>query len=320
MAEFNIDTPQANQILIWSEVDEAFINVDPNEDVLNIDIPDYTVNNLSSNGESIVEGFTGDTLRVNRLVAGNGVTLSKSTGEITIEFDSDSDAQTLNGFTDSEFLKVSNNLSEVDVQPLLDRLDVYTKDESHDEFMETNASNIPDMDNVYDMGSNGRRFADIYAKTFHGTATRALVADTVASKGAVEGEILIWRSDDNDWMPEDVLSQYIKKEGLQILPPYGERIHEPSSPIFDVEDANIFTYECADDEADTIQLVAPEDGYAYSATIEIKNGDNADIIWPSNVTWVGMNSAPSFTAHDMFTTYTYDGMNWFGLYVGSITE
>lgn len=318
MAEFNVDTPQANQILIWSNVDNAFINVDPDENILNIDIPEYTVTNLSANGVALVENFVGGTLQVNRLIGGNGVTLSKASGEITIEVDNN-DANTLNGFTDSEFLKVNNQLSEIDTSSLLSRLDVYTTDQSHDEFMETNASNIPDMDNVYDLGSNGRRYADIYAKTFHGTATRALVADTVASKGAVEGEILIWRSDDNDWMPEDVLSQYIKKEGLQILPPYGERIHEPTTPVFDVSNANIFTYRCSENEVGTIQLVAPSDGYAYSTTIEIKNGVNADVIWPSNIIWIGMNSAPSFTAHDMFTVYTFDGSNWFGLYVGSIT-
>lgn len=317
MATFDVTNPQPNQILVWSDVDQAFINATPDENLLNIHFPDYSVVPLSNNGFHVVNGFNADTLQTRTLVGGSGITLSQTGGEIHIEMES-FDAVSLNGFTDNEFLKVSNQLSEINVEPLRTRMNVYTKQESHDEFMETNASNIPDADNTYDLGSNGRRYADIYAKTFHGTATYALIAGSVINKGAVEGDILIWRQNQNDWVPENVLDQYLKKEGLQILPPYGERVVRPNTPIFNVEDGNVFEYVFDDMESTNIQFDAPSDGSLYSITVILKNSDNAGFSWPPTLKWIGMDQEPDRTAHDILTFFTTDGVNWFGTYAGSI--
>ena len=317
MIDSNVTNPQANQILVWSEIDNAFINVDPNNTQLNIDIPTYTVSPLSNNGYNLVNGFVNDTLQVRTIVPGQGVNITQSNGEISIAVDS-LDAETFNGLSDNAFLKVSNQLSEIDAAPLRQRLDVYTKDESHDEFMESNASNIPDMDNVYDLGSNGRRYADVFAKTFHGTATYALVAGSIVNKGAVEGDILVWRQAENDWVPEDVLNDYIKKEGLQILPPYGERVHLPETLTFDVNVANVFMYEFENLESGTVNFVAPNDGSLYSITVILRNGENSGFDWPSNLQWIGTGQAPTLTTHDILTFFTTDGSIWYGTYAGSI--
>lgn len=317
MTDFNIDNPQANQVLVWSDIEQAFVNITPNATALNIDIPQYTVTPLSNTGYHVVSGFSGNTLQARTLEAGQNVSLTQSGGSITIAVDT-LDAATLNGYSDTDFLKVSNQLSEIETAPLLTRLNVYTKDESHDEFMETNASNIPDADNAYDLGSNGRRYADIYAKTFHGTATYALVAGSVINKGAVEGDILIWRQSQNDWVPENVLDQYLKKEGLQILPQYGERMHIPASPSFDVAVSNVFYYEFDDLESGTVEFMAPTDGNLYSITVILKNSDNAGFEWPSYLKWIGLNQEPDRTPHDILTFFTIDGVQWFGTYAGSV--
>lgn len=317
MANFNVDNPQANQVLIWSDIENAFINITPDENILNIDIPEYTVTSLSTNGVHVVSGFMGDSLLTRTLVPGDGVNITESGGEIEISIDSLS-ATSINGFTDTDFLKVSNQLSEIDTTNLVTRLDVYTKQESHDEFMETNASNIPDSDNTYDLGSNGRRYADIYAKTFHGTATYALVAGSIVNKGAVEGDILIWRQNQNDWVPENVLDQYLKKEGLQILPQYGERMSMPSTPSFDVAVSNVFEYEFDNLESGTIHFTAPTDGNLYSITVVLKNSDNAGFEWPGYLKWIGMNQEPERTPHDILTFFTTDGVTWYGTYAGSV--
>lgn len=320
MSDFNINNPTANQLLLWSDVEQAFINVTPDASILNISTPQMNVTKLSSNGESLVTNFSGNTLQTKTLVAGDGLKITTTTsGEVEISF-TDNDSTTLNGFSDNEFLKVSNNLSETDPSLVREHLDVYEKDEVHDEFMETNASNIPDKDNTYDLGSNGRRYADIYAKTFHGTATRALIADSLMRKGAKEGDILVWRDLDNDWMPEDILKQYLKKEGLQILPPYGERIHKPSEPKFDIHEANIFYYEFSNLESGTIEFISPADGNSYSMTLELVNGENAGIAWPSNIQWIGLANTPPFSAHDIFNVFTFDGMQWYGIFVGSLAD
>lgn len=317
MDQIKIDNPQANQVLVWSDVESAFVNIEPNASILNIDMPNYVVTPLSSNGHHVVNAFIGEQLQARTLLAGDGITITSSSGELIIAME-EWDATTLNGYSSSDFLKVSNQLSEINPEPLRDRLEVYTKTEAHDEFMETNASNIPDIDNAYDLGSNGRRYADIYAKTFHGTATYALIAGSIINKGAVEGDILVWRQSQSDWVPEDILNQYLKREGLQILPQYGERVHEPSTPQFNVVDANVFVYEFSNMESGTLRLFAPSDGNLYSITAILKNGDNAGFSWPSNLTWIGLSQPPTRTAHDIFTFFTVDGTNWFGTYVGNV--
>ena len=75
--------------------------------------------------------------------------------------------------------------------------------EAFDSFLEANASNVPDVDNKYDMGSNGRRFANMFAVNFHGHASSSSLANKLAKNGATEGQMLVWREDENDWVPEN---------------------------------------------------------------------------------------------------------------------
>lgn len=319
MTDFNLSNVAPNDVLVWSEIEEAFVNVKPSTQSLFIDLPDYHVTPLSQKGHNVVQRFTGEQLQTRTLVGGDGITITQSDGALEISAE-DMDATTVGGHDPRDFFLVENQLSELDVAPLLDRLDVYTKDETHDEFMEANASNVPDMDNAYDLGANGRRYADIFALTFHGTATYALVAESLVNKGAKDGDLLVWRDNEGEWVPEDILANYIRTEGLQILPQYGERIHKPSTPSFDVSESNVFEYEFRGQEPATIEFIAPDDGNLYSITVILRNAENSDHVWPTNLKWIGMDRDPSKSMHDVFTFYTIDGANWFGSYVGSIDQ
>lgn len=189
---------ESNQILIWSDIEQAFINVTPNATILNIDT--ITHQPLSPNANFIANIDT-NTIRTRGIVGGENVTITQTGTDIIIDvsIEGDSDAETLSGFTHLQFVKKTELNNLIDLNFIVDNLDVYTTSESHDQFMETNASNIPDRDNTYDLGSNGRRYADVYAKTFHGTATNAMFSQKLSKLGANENDVLTWKGD--DWTP-----------------------------------------------------------------------------------------------------------------------
>lgn len=195
MDYFDISNPTANQILVWSDIDQAFINVDP------ITPSSGVMNgmNISNQGSTIFQDVVNGSMRFRSLVAGDGVTLNDYNTYVEIHFDGNADS--LSGFSHMDFLKVSNNLSEINPITARDNLDVYSVSESHNQFMETNASNIPDTDNAYDLGSNGRRYADIYAKTFHGTATHSSTSEQLSRNNAMDGQVLTWDNGVDRWMP-----------------------------------------------------------------------------------------------------------------------
>ena len=143
------------------------------------------------------------TVRFRTLKGDGSITVSSVGAEVQISFDGDAD--TLGGSPKSSFL--SNNLSEVD--PLLTRnnLNVYSTDEVDNTFMEINDSNIPDLDNTYDLGSNGRRYANIFAVTFHGTAT--LYARKLIRNGANNGDVLTWDDGEYNWIPKPPTSNFL---------------------------------------------------------------------------------------------------------------
>lgn len=315
--QIELTDPQANDILVWSDIGDTFINVKPSPASLNLKLPEYKITSLSPVGYDIIQRISGDHIYTRSITGGDGITLTDDNGVIEISTDS-LDATTLGGHEPEEFLRVENQLNEIDNDVILDRLDVYTKGAAHDEFMEANASNVPDADNAYDLGANGRRYADIFALTFHGTATYALVAGSLANKGADDGDVLIWRTDVQEWVPEDVLGQYLKTEGLQILPQYGERIFRPTSPSFNVSVSNVFEYTFKDNEPSTIEFIAPSDDNLYSVTVILRNADNADFVWPSTLKWIGMDQEPDRTPKDIYTFFTIDGVNWLGSYAGSV--
>lgn len=197
MANFDVTNPSANQILVYDEISQSFINTD-------LPTSSGTINNavnLGNDGSNIFKNVSGgDTLRFRTLVGVNGITLTDYSDFVEISFDGD--ANSINGYSDNDFLKIENAFSDVDVIVARDNLDVYSIGESHEMFMITNDSNIPDLDNVYDLGSNGRRYADIYAVTFHGTATNADKAEQLDRNNATDGQVLTWLDSNSRWVPK----------------------------------------------------------------------------------------------------------------------
>lgn len=196
MDYFDISSPTANQILVWSDIEQAFINVDPTVTVSGI----TGGLNISNQGSTIFQDVSSGNLRFRNIIGGNGITLNDYNTYVEISFDGD--ATTLNGFSSTDFFLKDNNLSDGNVNTMRSNLDVYSIDESHFHFMETNGSNIPDKDNTYDLGSNGRRYADIYAKTFHGTATLASSAEQLSRNNALDGQVLTWDDGVSRWIPK----------------------------------------------------------------------------------------------------------------------
>ena len=312
--QINVTDPTANDILVYSEIEGKFVNAKADMNMLGIELPEYSVVKLSANGESLVNRFQGSTLRTKTLSVGDGLTMDVSSSNLHIKVSDGIDATTLNGSKAEDFLRVENALSELDTDAITDSMDVYRKQESHDIFMETNASNIPDHDNKYDLGSNGRRYSDMYAVTFHGTATEAIIARNLTQNSANDGDMLVWRDTNRKWNAEDVLSGLMKNTGLQILPPYGEAVNRPSDPHFNVEDANVHYFRFISSRE--VSLSAPSDGNLYSFTLIFEDADKFSVTWPANMVWLG-GTEPEFTAHDVITAFTIDGTKWIGAYAGS---
>lgn len=195
---FEISNPSANQVLIYDEISGKFINEDSSS-VLPPSVGIQNAINMGDEGISVFDRVVDNEARFRTLKAGSQIRLRNMHSYIEIDFAGD--AYTFRGKEPRDFLAVENHLSEIDVEIARDNLDVYSKEEAHDQFMETNASNVPDKDDTYDLGSNGRRYADIYAVTFHGTATRALVAESILSYGAEDGDLLSWNSGERAWRP-----------------------------------------------------------------------------------------------------------------------
>lgn len=193
MANFEINDPKANQILVYDEISSAFINVD---DVATTNVGGL---NIGSSGVNIFHDVSGNNLRFKSITSDGSLTLTENNTHIEISFDGN--ASSLDGYSAMDFLIRTNDLSDVNPSNARGNLSIYSVDECHDEFMESNASNIPDVDNVYDLGSNGRRYADIYAKTFHGDATNALFAEQLSRNGALDKQILTWSDASQRWIP-----------------------------------------------------------------------------------------------------------------------
>ena len=198
--DFKINNPSANQILVYSDIHKAFINVDPAQ--TSTDAVEDGVN--IGGGIAIFNDTQSGNMRFKTLKSSDGITLENRGSYVEIGFDGD--AQTLGGLAKDDYLHVSKNLLDVDAVEARNNLDVYSRQEINDGFMESNATNIPDRDNAYDLGSNGRRYADIYAVTFRGTATNAILAQDIEQKGAQDGQVLTWDDARKEWLPQDALS------------------------------------------------------------------------------------------------------------------
>ena len=202
MVQFNVTDPQANQILVWSELENAFINVDHVEN--NIILGG---SNIGNQGSNIFHDVAGGNLRFKSIVAGDGLAINEFNTHI--ELVSTGTASSLNGFSSTDFMKTENPFSDINVSIARDNLDVYSTTESNALFMETNASNLPDSDNVYDLGSNGRRYAGVYAYTFHGTATNASLAEQLNRNNAIDGQVLTWNDSTSRWIPSNPIEMSI---------------------------------------------------------------------------------------------------------------
>lgn len=203
MSEMSLDNPTANQILIYSELSGKFENTDFTVDL----IEDFTYisSAMNLNNEAqIYNDNVGGVLRFRGIVGKNGLTATNVGSNVEITFNGD--AATLGGISKDGYLQTSNSLGDVNPQAARNSLQVYSTQESDDLFLEANASNIPDLDNTYDVGSNGNRFANMFAVTFHGNATHSSIAGNIERNGALDGQILVWRQSENSWVPENSIS------------------------------------------------------------------------------------------------------------------
>jgi len=200
--EINVTNPSSNQILVYDETQQAFVNVEPDLSLFgNTTYIQGGMNLGQGDGEHIFNNVVSNTMRFRRIRGNDGIVLTSSGSYIDISFDGD--ATTLQGLGRSGFLEKGNNLSDANAQDVRNNIDVYSRGESDSSFMFANANNIPDVDATYDIGSNGRRYADMYAVTFHGLATEAVISQTIERKGAQNGDVLTWDSSEGGWVPQE---------------------------------------------------------------------------------------------------------------------
>ena len=208
--EINVTNPSSNQILVYDETQQAFINVEPDLSLFgNTTYIQGGMNLGQGDGEHIFNNVVSNTMRFRRIRGSDGIVLTSSGSYIDISFDGD--ATTLEGLGRSGFLEKGNNLSDANAQDVRNNIDVYSRGESDSSFMFANANNIPDVDATYDIGSNGRRYADMYAVTFHGLATEAVISQTIERKGAKNGDVLTWDSSEGGWTPKDSSSSKLSE-------------------------------------------------------------------------------------------------------------
>ena len=141
----------------------------------------YTGTNLGS-GEGIYKqnNIAGDQLEFKSIAVGNGLSISEANDTLTIECT----------ISTAGYLQVANNLSDIgNAVSARTNLDVYSKAESDAKYLRIDASSVPTVDNAYDLGSSTKRFNDVYAETFHGTA---ILADNLTISGSATGDVLTW--------------------------------------------------------------------------------------------------------------------------------
>lgn len=197
--EFDVNNPVGNDILVYDEISKKFVNTR----IVDVLPPPSGIQDGANigTGSNIFNDIVGGVMRFRSLVGTDGISTSYVGSDIHIKFNGN--ATTVAGQGIDNLVLVSNQLGDIDPVQGRANLGVYSAQQSDDLFMEANGSNIPDLDNTYDLGSNGRRYADIYAVTFHGTATESIIAQKLERNGASDGQILVWRTASNAWMPED---------------------------------------------------------------------------------------------------------------------
>lgn len=199
MVDINLTDPQSNQILVYNELLQQFENTDLTPNI----IKDFTYVESAMNigeGVHVFNDNINGILRFKSITGSNGINVRNNGVSIDIEFSGN--ATHLGGLPRQGFVQKSNNLNDVDAVQARSNLEVMSVHEARDSFLLAHASNIPDNDNYYDLGSNGNRFANMFAVTFHGNATSASMAYKLHRNDAREGDVLVWRNAANKWVPE----------------------------------------------------------------------------------------------------------------------
>jgi len=106
--------------------------------------------------------------------------------------------------SNNDSLLKANNLSDLtDVADARNNLGVYSQSTSDTKYFQKGSTNLPDTDNTHSLGSNSKRFSDIYAVSFHGRSTSAGTVeslsghnltdlDNVNTTGASNGHVLTY--------------------------------------------------------------------------------------------------------------------------------
>jgi hypothetical protein len=133
-------------------------------------------------GLGIIKGnsISGDVLEAKSISVGSGLAIAEANDTLTITL-----TASLSGS-----LEIANNLSDLtDKNQARTNLNVYSKTESDAKYLRVDAHSVPTVDNTFDLGSSSRRFNDIYAETFQGTA---VLAENLALVGTAQGDVLTW--------------------------------------------------------------------------------------------------------------------------------
>jgi len=150
-----------------------------------------TGTNLGSGAPVFAQVNTSNQLEFKSIAGGTGVNITDDGQTITVNIDSQ--------FGQGTFLEISNNLSDLtDMNAARNTLGVMSIAEAQGSFIRTDASSLPEQDRLYDIGSPLRRYNDIYAETFQGTAT---LADNLTITGPT-GSVLVY--DGNRWVAGNV--------------------------------------------------------------------------------------------------------------------
>ena len=161
------------------------LSADANEITINSSALVSTATNLGSGTGLFVDVTTGSiNFRGIALGTGadSGLKISSNATTVLLSIDSANlNAGTLGGLASSAFLQKSDNLAAVtDVATARTNLGVYSKTETDAKYFLKDGDGLPDTDNTRSLGSGSKRFSDVHAVEFHGTAT---YAGTVTSIG-----------------------------------------------------------------------------------------------------------------------------------------
>ena len=158
------------------------LSADANEITINSSALVSSATNLGSETGLFVD-LTSGSLNFKSLAISTGLSIANTGTTVTISVDSANlNAGTLGGLASSVFLQKSDNLASVtDVSQARTNLGVYSKTETDAKYFTNSADSLPDTDNTRSVGSSSKRYSDMHAVEFHGTATYAGSVASIAT-------------------------------------------------------------------------------------------------------------------------------------------